>query len=918
MRENLIYFLLVVFLTLLLGVCQVPWQEKISYNQHVRPILNKNCLSCHGGVKKNGGFSLLFEEEAFDTTDSGYPAIIPGDAQNSELVKRLHHHDPEMRMPQEANPLTPEEIAVIEKWIDQGAKWEEHWAYIPPDTNIVPPDLTPGDRNANEIDAFILRRLKNEELTFAKEASSEVLLRRLSLDITGLPPTESLLKTYQDAPPEEAYERAVDHLMDSPQYGEKWASMWLDLARYADSKGYEKDLNRSIWKYRDWVIDAYNRDLPFDKFTVEQLAGDLLPQPSVNQLIATAFHRNTIANDEGGTDDEEFRVAAQIERVGTTWETWMGTTMACVQCHSHPYDPFRQVDFYQSMAFFNNTADKDIYNEAPRVFTYEDSTAGKVNEILAWIEDKTGTELSTGDRGFLYQRVKHTMDQFDYLKWEAEDYHGHSRFIELTSPDQLSVFQIQDSSWIMYENVPMEDIQQISLRVASAKAGGWIEIFADSLFGKKLATLKVPVTGKWDQWKQIRTNIAPVDGVRDLYFFFRMGNIPETDLFRLDWIQYHKGQPNWQQYGPELRDKLASLYEIPKVATPILRDLEGENRRQTFVFQRGNWLTPGQEILPGLPEVMPGLPGEAQKDRLAFAKWLTDRNHPLTSRVYVNRIWAEIFGIGLVETVEDFGTQGTPPSHPELLDWLAVNFSHRQDWSTKSLIKLLVMSAAYRQESSVSEELLEKDPANRLLARGPRVRLSAEEIRDQALAVSGLLDSTMHGPPVLLNHPDARTRDPYRQASLIDYQPHRRAIYNFWKRTIPTAYITTFDGPTRDICVSRRIRTNTPLQALVMLNDSVFFRAAEALGAWMEGENDKPETVIARAYEKVMFRPPDSIKLAVLVDLYEDAGSFSAEEEKPVAMKVANTSEEAPVDPPGAYTIVANALLNMDEFITKF
>ena len=666
------------------------------------------------------------------------------------------------------------------------------------------------------------------------------------------------------------------------------------------------------------MIDAFNRDLPYDEFTIEQLAGDLLPQPSVNQLIATAFHRNTIANDEGGTDDEEFRVAAQIERVGTTWETWMGTTMSCVQCHSHPYDPFRHEDFYTSMAFFNNTADKDIYNEAPRVFTYEDSSAGKVKEILDWIEKTAPGEVRHAKENFLYHRVKNTLESLDYLQWEAEDYQGHSRFIELTSPDQLSIFQIQDSSWVRYDDVTLTDIQHISLNVASAKAGGWIEIFADSLFGEKLATLRVPVTRKWDNWQEIQAQITPVSGVRDLYFFFRMHLVPESDLFRIDWIKNHKAKPAWKLYGSQMREKLAALYEVPKVATPILQELEGEDRRRTYFFQRGNWLTPGQEVLPAIPELMPTIPNDIGKDRLAFAQWLTDKSHPLTARVYVNRIWAEIFGIGLVETAEDFGTQGAPPSHPELLDWLAVNFSHHQDWSTKTLIKQIVMSAAYRQDSRITNELLSRDPANRLLARGPRVRLSAEQIRDQTLAVSGLLDSTMYGPPILLNHPDARTRDPYRQASLIDYQPHRRAIYNFWKRTIPTAYITTFDGPTRDICVSRRIRTNTPLQALVMLNDSVFFRAAAALGDWMETLEGSPEAVIAHGYEKVMNRPLDSTRLDVLVDLYQDASSFPIEEEKPVAMKVGNTSKESPPDPPGAYTIVANALLNMDEFITKF
>ncbi|MEZ4776278.1 MAG: DUF1553 domain-containing protein [Bacteroidia bacterium] len=880
-----------------LTACSLPGSKEVSYNRDIRPILNKNCLSCHGGVKKSGEFSLLFRDEAMDTTESGKLAIIPGDSKHSELIIRLRHHDPEKRMPLEKEPLTEAQIHLIEKWIDQGAKWEDHWAYVAPDTAIRPPKVSLAGRSLTDLDKFLLKKLKEENLSFSPEAEKPALLRRLSLDLTGLPPTEKELTRFLDDHSPEAWENMVDYYLNSPHFGERWASMWLDLARYADSKGYEKDLNRSIWKYRDWVIQAYNQDMPFDSFTIYQLAGDLIPHPTETQLTGTAFHRNTMANDEGGTDDEEFRVAANIERVGTTGEVWMGTTMGCVQCHSHPYDPFRHEDFYRLMAFFNNTADKDIYNEQPKIFTYEDSVKGKVTEILDWVEKNTEKPLAHSPSRHLHSRTTETLYQLGLRRVEAEEYQGHSRFIELTSPDQLSVFQIQDSSWIMYDNIDLTHVGQMSFRVASQKAGGWIDIYADSLYGQKLATLKVPVTQNWNKWQTIQANIRPTEGKHAVYLFFRMNGIPESDLFRLDWLEYHLNQPEWQQYGPEMKEKLEVLAAIPTIQTPILRELQGTQRRKTYHFLRGNWMTPGEEVSPDVPATLPPLPSDQPRDRLALAKWMTRPDHPLTSRVYVNRIWAQIFGTGIVETTEDFGTQAPLPSHPELLDWLAVTFVRKHHWSTKALTKEIVMSTAYRQVSVSTPELIAKDPANRLLARGPRVRLSAEQIRDQALTVSGLLDEQTGGPPVLLNIPDARTVDPYKQANLISYQPYRRTLYNFWKRTIPTSMLTTFDAPVRDFCVSRRIRTNTPLQALVLLNDSVFFDAAVVLGEWMEARKESPETAIKKAYQKVLFREPDTLRMQTLLRLYEETE---------------NTG-----DAPCGYTMVANTLLNLDLFVNK-
>ncbi|MCB0852442.1 MAG: DUF1549 domain-containing protein, partial [Bacteroidetes bacterium] len=706
--------------------CSV-FEETVSYNRDIRPILNKNCLSCHGGVKESGGFSLLFEEDALGPTESGVPAIIPGDPEGSEMIRRLRHSDPELRMPQEKEPLSEEEIDILKTWIRQGAKWEDHWAYIPPDENIKPPSLNDAWVK-NGIDAFILRRLNEKKLTPNEAADEAVLLRRASLDLTGLPPAPALQDAYMAG--NVSWENVLDSLMASPHFGEKWAAWRMDLARYADSKGYEKDLNRSIWKYRDWVIQAFNEDLSFDQFTVQQLAGDMLPDATEDQIIATAFHRNSIANDEGGTDDEEFRVAANIERVGVTWEVWQGTTMACVQCHSHPYDPFRHEDFYRFMAFLNSTQDKDIYNEQPKLFTYPDSSVDKVEELMEWITKKAANDLSFESDTFLYEQRSRILYQMGYRRVEAEEYQDHSRFIELTSPDQLSVFQIQDSSWIMYENVDLTDVEKITYRFASAYSGGFVEIRLDSLNGPVISKTLLPGTKRWVNWEEKTVNIQSVSGTHNLYYYFYMNQDYVSDLFRLDWIQYHLKDSPSDGYEQEMKAKLAQLWEISAVQTPVMRELKGEDRRTSYRFLRGNWLTPGEEVAPGIPGSMQKNHESSPTNRLEMAQWLISADNPLTARVIVNRLWEQVFGYGIVETPEDFGSQGIVPTHPEMLDWLAVRFVKEHQWSLKSFLKEIMLSATYQQSSVADSAKIEADPRNLLLSRGPRVRLSAEQIRD--------------------------------------------------------------------------------------------------------------------------------------------------------------------------------------------
>jgi hypothetical protein len=892
-----------------------PGEEQVSYNRDIRPIINQKCISCHGGVKQSGGFSLLFESEAKMPTESGKPAIVPGNAGASEMVRRLNHEDPEMRMPLGKEPLSPSEIDLIKKWINQGAKWEKHWAYIPPDKNLslpsVPTDLHP----TNGIDHFVFRKLGELDLTPNPPASKEILLRRLALDITGIPPSlEDYASFTADTSPD-AYEKAVDRLLDSPHFGEKWASFWMDLARYADSKGYEKDLHREIWKYRDWLIDAFNQDMPFDAFTVAQLAGDLLPNPTEQDLLATAFHRNTMANDEGGTNDEEFRVAAVMERVGTTFEVWQGTTMACVQCHSHPYDPIRHEDFYKSLAFFNNTRDKDLYNEQPKVFTYEPEEREKVGQLLRWINERLDPEdrLLEISGQFLHRQKEKLLYTLGQRRVEAEEFQDKSRFIELVGHDQASIWQVQDSSWIMFEQVDLTNVSSISLGYASL-TGAKVEIRLDSILGQKIGEGTFGVTGtgfpgnRPEQWKTLTVPIREVAGKRDLYYYFKKDRIFAQDLVRVDWLYYQEKSPRKDRYPRELQEKLEALQDLEPVETPILGELPENKARKTNVFERGDWRTKGAEVQAGIPEIMGNL-SDPDPDRMDLARWLVSEENPLTARVMVNRIWEQLFGFGLVESLEDFGSQGIPPTHPELLDWLAVSFRDELNWSVKSLIKQIVLSSTYRQASSVSEEKLKKDPYNHYLSRGSRTRLPAETIRDQALAISGLLNPELKGPSVM----------PYQPEHIISFggkfwnksegdDAYRRAVYTYWKRTHPYPSMVTFDNPSREVCTSRRIRTNTPLQSLVLLNDPVFLEAATA---WAEKILDEYDTDIKTGIEKhlqlITAGTPDQKKVEVLHRLYEESLAYYRQEG-------ADLDENPEL---AAMRLVSNAMFNLDEFVTR-
>ena len=887
-------------------------RPQISYNEEIRPIFNKKCIVCHGGVKKSGGFSLLFREEALAKAKSGKYAIVPGDADNSELMKRLKTHDKDARMPLDAEPLSDDEISKIEKWINEGAQWEDHWAYIKPDKSIAPPNVS--DKwIVNDIDNFIIDKLKKEGLTHSPEADKTALLRRLSLDLIGLPPTIEETQAFLKDNSTDAYEKQVDRLLQSPQFGERWATMWLDLARYADSKGYEKDLDRSIWQYRDWVIKAFNADMPFDQFTIHQLAGDLLPQSATvtageieNRLIATAFHRNTMANDEGGTNDEEFRNMALLDRVSTTWEVWQGTTMACVQCHSHPYDPFRQKDFYQSFAFFNNTQDRDLYNDKPLLKTYSPAKEQELKNMLTRLKSIEKNPEPVSAKIPLDKQKQDYLRRMGIYRIEAEDFDSASRHIELWN-NQKTIMQTTEGAYTVYEDVDLTGVTKVTYGYQSGAENAFIEMRLGSSEGELISKVETKcseetVNDGWSRWKDYTTstgNIKPTKGVHDVYLVYRKGKSFWTDLIHLDWMDLQLNAPLKNKFPTAFRDSLDKLVKIESITTPVIMEMAPSRSRKTHVFIRGNWMVHGDQVKADVPGSLPKL-GNYKADRLGFAQWLVSKDNPLTARVMVNRFWEQLFGNGIVESLEDFGTMGAKPSHPELLDWLAVQLMDDHKWSVKKLLKQMVMSATYRQSETVSKELIEKDPRNLLLARGPRVRLSSEQIRDQALFVSHLLNKEMYGPSVKPPNP---TDESWRREPKGNL--YRRAVYTYWRRTNPYPSMITFDSPQRNVCTSRRIRTNTPLQALTTLNDTVYYAAAQSIALKMKAvKSSKIDDKLKQGYQYLFQEAPSENKTRLLHQLYQEA-LFELRRKKD------NDAEL------GALTLTANAMMNLDEFLTK-
>ena len=916
-------------LVIILGVVAfvTTRQRSVDFNTQVKPIFNKKCIVCHGGVKRQADFSLLFRSEALAPNKSGKPAIVPGDPGHSEMIRRLMLKDPEERMPYKHEPLSAAEIDILRQWIKEGAPWGDHWAYVSVKETAPPKPaahffgLLPAPKPAwvrNDIDYFIYDGLAKAGLKPSTEADKATLLRRVSMDLVGLPPTASLTRQFLGDEGDEAYERLVDSLLASPHFGEKWAGMWLDLARYADTKGYERDPGRpGIWRYRDWLIKAFNADKPYDAFVTEQIAGDLLPAHTDQQMIATGFHRNTMNNDEGGTDNEEYRVAAVLDRVNTTWQVLMGTTFACVQCHSHPYDPFKHEEYYKFVAFFNDTRDEDSHDDYPLLREIRGDDSVKLSWLAAWLK-KNGT-------------AEEAAAQIQFVKtWQPS--------INLIQADSFLNSALEDTKYLVFRDhgaarltrVDLGKRDQLIYRFISNVGGTWA-IHLDRLDGPVLKQISVPKT---KGWVINAVDLPPVSGVHDLYLTYSnsLPGKPAASALQMDW--FHFGRKLEGSSSPGYAEAQRTWWELltknlPGI--PVMMENPADMHRVAHVFERGNWLVKGKVVEPDVPHSLNPLPAGAPHNRLGLAEWLTDKRNPLVSRTLVNRLWEQLFGTGLVETLEDMGTQGAAPTHKELLDWLAWQLMYTDQWSIKKCLKEMVMSATYRQQSTISPALEEKDPYNKLYARGPRVRLSAEAIRDQALTVSGLLYDSLYGAPVMPWQPEGIWHSPYgsdQWTTSRGKNQYRRALYTYWKRSSPYPSMITFDAASREVCTARRIRTNTPLQALVLLNDSVYTEAARYFAFRMmegsggegsqrsDGEAGRIEAVISKGYEWLMYKPPEARKLEILKQLYDRAyASFSKDGYATCEMVGAPGVHDNPET--AAYVVVAEALLNLDEVITK-
>jgi Protein of unknown function (DUF1549)/Protein of unknown function (DUF1553)/Planctomycete cytochrome C len=1010
-------------------------RNTVEFSRDIRPILNQNCVACHGGVRQKNGVSFIFREEALGRGKSGRPTIVPGNPDASEFMARLTTTDPEARMPYHGPPLPPQQIALLRRWIKEGAKWEDYWAFVPPVPHPLP-QVKHADWVRQPMDRFILARLEKEGLKPSPEADKAVLLRRVSFDLTGLPPTaEEEAAFLADSSPG-AYEKQVDRLLASPRYGERWASMWLDLARYADSKGYEADRDRpGVWPYRDWVIDAFNRNLPYDQFVIKQVAGDLLPNPTFEDQIATSFHRQTPDNDEGGTDDEEFRMVAVMDRVATTWSVLNGLTMNCVQCHSHPYDPIRHTDYYKSMAFFNTQRDADLVDDSPTLRVPKEKTryaeAAQIQQQMATLtQPMEASDRQIEAKAQWKPLPIQTAAANEVLALEPMLLEMESNLAELKKDQKLA----PDKREAKLKDL-RKTIGETKVRLAHARAAGGPAPTFTIHDGEALANADTPpqsfyeltantniplltairievpplnpevarhtpengfIVDKVEGWvispSGQRRNIAfryfVQDSKRNLEAALFPAHDPEQGtkeaepassafaalpkLFRTRWIVgvlseplqlpggsrirvdlkqvksidskpaliqrvrlAVSGDPSWTSlsHDPVRAQSIARLEElnreldkIPTVPLPVMVEQRPYERRSTLEFERGNFLTKiGPDLAPDVPGIFPKLPAGAPRNRLTLAKWFFSPGQPLTARVAVNRYWQELFGTGIVETLENFGSVGEEPSHPELLDWLALHYQNDLHWDTKALLRELVTSATYRQSAATTPALQAKDPRNRLLAHGPQQRLTAEMVRDQALLASGLLNTTMGGPPVMPPQPAGIWNSVYNDSKWIDAagpNRYRRAIYTYIKRTAGYPSGLIFDASDRDTSLPRRIATNTPLQALVTLNDPVHEEAARALARRVMKDTAGKTLDTRLVYETrlVLSRDPTAGELAVLRKFYEQAVAMRktpAVVKANLNMSETSLGKRVPTGEMEALAAVGSVLFNLDAALVR-
>ncbi|MEX2263824.1 MAG: DUF1553 domain-containing protein [Bryobacteraceae bacterium] len=986
----------------------------VEFNRDIRPILSDKCFTCHGPDPANRKTTLRFDMEA-----GARRAIVPGDPLKSEIVRRITAEDKAVRMPPAYaghDRLSEREIDLIRNWIEQGAKWEKHWSFLPPKRSASP-EVRDSGWARNPIDRFILSRLEREGLKPSPEADKTTLIRRVTLDLTGLPPTPREVDAFLDDGSGNAYEKVIDRLLASPRYAERMAIRWLEAARYADTNGYQTDGVRDMWRWRDWVIDAFHRNMPFDQFTVEQIAGDLLPNATLDQKIATAFHRNHRTSGEGGIVPEEFRVEYVSERVDTTATVWLGLTMGCARCHDHKYDPIRQKDFYRMFAFFNNVPEKGLVynfgNEEPAIkaptpehshrLAELDHTTARAEQRWKALQprlEKTqrkwerslakarAIEWSVPDGLVLHRRFKDDDSGFDgrrYVEAGAEANFNYmepftlAAWIKPAAKDGAIVTRMEDyfegegyGLFLLDGKVRLHITRRftdIGLRVeteSAVKLNEWQHVLAVYDGYRYASGVKIYVDGQEQKLKvlfdDLNFPLGPKEPVRigggggeKLRFKGAINDVRIHEIALTPeqaWTVPLSGPVNEiAALAPEARthaqaarlrlcflDRFASknireaqkqLFEARKERTKYFELIptvmvmqEMPEPRPTFLLRRGAYDSPGERVTSGVPEFLPQLPEGS--NRLGLARWLVDRANPLTARVIVNRFWQMYFGTGLVKTVEDFGSQGEWPLHRDLLDWLAMEFMD-SGWNVKAMQKTIVTSATYRQSSKVTPEGFERDPENRLLARGPRIRLSAEMIRDQALAASGLLVEEMGGPPVKPYQPPGLWQElAGGKGYAVDKGEglYRRSLYTYWKRTIAPPAMTTFDSPNRETCAVLEVRTNTPLQALNLMNDVAYLEASRKLAERMLRDGGKtPEARIGHGWRLVLGRNPKPRETELLAEALEQfleyyerdreaAGKFLAQGDSPRNKKL-DARELA------AYSGVASLILNLDEAVTK-
>jgi len=1010
---------------LALAVCltAAAAERTVEFNRDVRPILSDRCFLCHGPDAKNKNIPLRLDVEA----EAKKRVITPGKPEQSLLIQRVTAEKTAMKMPpiHTGLKLSETEVETLRLWIAQGARWQKHWSLIPP-SRPVSPDVRSRGWVRNPIDRFVLARLEREGLKPSPEASKETLLRRVSLDLTGIPPTVAEIDAFLADGSAGAYETAVDRLLGSPRYGERMAIRWLDAARYADTNGYQFDGERVMWRWRDWVIEAFNRNLPFNQFTVEQIAGDLVPNATLDQKIATGFNRNHRGNTEDGIVPEEYAVEYVVDRLETTSTVFLGLTLGCTRCHNHKYDPFTQKEFYQLFAYFNNVPEFGRamkYGNSPPLIP---APTKEQQQELASIEAKIREQEQRLDRD--RGRIDAAQKQWEWQAAGWERYWWPESALEqwipfepagYTAPERLGMagkfdgnrmsefagaaaFDIDDrfslSAWVFGEEIPEGAVMTRMADQPKGKGfgvyieGGRVHVHITSNFADDAIRMETEPLIQAKRWHQVTMTYdgsvqaagvkVYVDGkpvetkvlLDTLYRPFRNAGRVYRETFRvggggarkfkgwiddvlvysrvldpaevevislgrsvaeivrkpaadrgvveqrmLDWF-YRENEDPWRRLL-DLRlekDKLERTFPTTMVMA------ESPVKKDTHFLIRGAYDKKGDKVEPGVPGELPQFPAGVPNDRLGFARWLVDPAHPLTARVAVNRFWQMYFGTGLVKTTEDFGTQGEWPSHPELLDWLATEFV-RTTWDVKAMQKLIVTSAAYRQSSKGGPEVMQRDPDNRLLARGPRHRLPAEMIRDQALHVAGLLQEKLGGPSVKPYQPaglwnDLAMQDMYYvQSKGPDL--YRRSLYTFWKRTIAPPMMMTFDAANREACVVRDSRTNTPLQALNLMNDVTFLEAARFVGQRMMKEGGNAvEDRLRYGFRLVTGRRPLAAEVEVLrSSLQYHLDYFADEDRARKYLDQGDSKADAALASRelASYASVASLLLNLDEVVSK-